>query len=293
MSMGKDRVRVVKWSKHRSSPPRHILTTARVGMYNHIITISLPYIYRRTTPNLPPLYLRPYTSYLHHITESPYSQGHRVIGSQGLWSHTSTILGLYGLGSHISYLISLVLYLIPPGYQGYQILIPHTLYLRSHTSGLIPPGSPGSPGSKGLISHTSYLMSRISYLRSLFLYLYHITRVTGYLVSGSHTSYLMSQISMLPRLPGSKGLIPYISYLIPLGSPGLPWSRVSYLIPHTSYPQILRPHISGLGSKVSYLSSHTSYLHCLTISPVSRFGILPLTHFQTSKTLAYPRVLRL
>jgi hypothetical protein len=55
--MCKDRLRAVKWSKHRPSPHRTVLTTARVGPYHHITTIYVPYIYGGTGTDLPPLYL--------------------------------------------------------------------------------------------------------------------------------------------------------------------------------------------------------------------------------------------
>ena len=174
MSMRKDRIRSVKWSKHRSSPHHTILTTARVGPYGIPYTIYIRRYHTRPTT------LIPQVSYLIPLLGSQGHQIHMVTGSQGhqgLGSYTSTILGLHGLGSHtsylwsytstispgspdhqghqglrvtrvsglmshisgypdyqglrVSYLISQVLYLISPGYQGYQILIPYTSYLIS------------------------------------------------------------------------------------------------------------------------------------------------------------------
>ena len=50
MSMGKDRLRSVGVSKLQSSPPRPVLTTARVGIYGNTHTIYIrPYGIRDTT----------------------------------------------------------------------------------------------------------------------------------------------------------------------------------------------------------------------------------------------------
>jgi len=179
MSMWKDRKRSVKWSNWRSSPPRHILTTARVGPYGIPYTIYIRRYHTRPTT------LIPQVSYLIPLLGSQGHQIHRVTGSQGhqgLGSYTSTILGLHGLGSHTSYLIPLVLYLYhitrvtrspgPPGSKGHQGLWSHVSYLRL----------PRLPGFKGLIPHISGLIP-------------HISRLPG--LPDSHTLYLIPQVSYL------------------------------------------------------------------------------------------------
>jgi hypothetical protein len=73
MSMCKDRLRSVKWSKPRPSPPRHILTTARVGRYGYTHTIYIRrYGTRPTTPTPPGV------------------TGSQVLESQGLQTHRVT-----------------------------------------------------------------------------------------------------------------------------------------------------------------------------------------------------------
>jgi hypothetical protein len=87
MSMGKDRVRSVKWSNPHPSPPRAILTTARVGPYGYI-----PYhIYTAVRHQI----YHPYTLDLgsYRITNSQKPQTHRIMGLP----KTITRAGLIGL----------------------------------------------------------------------------------------------------------------------------------------------------------------------------------------------------
>jgi hypothetical protein len=212
MSMRKDRIRSVKWSKHRSSPHHTILTTARVGPYGIPYTIYIRRYHTRPTT------LIPQVSYLIPLLGSQGHQTHRVTGSQGhqgLGSYTSTILGLHDLGSHTSYLWSYTSTISPgsPDHQGHQglrvtrvsglmshtsylqatrvtrfsYLIPHTLYLRSPDS------------------HTSYLGSRVSYLIPLLGSQDHqVTRLTG---SQTHQG-----LRVLYLIPYTSGLIPPLSH---------------------------------------------------------------------------------
>ena len=86
--MCKDRLRSVKWSKWRSSPPPPVLTTARVGPYGILYTIYIrPYGIRGAT--LTPWILHPTKvtgSQIHRITDSqvtkpPDHQTTRITGS--------------------------------------------------------------------------------------------------------------------------------------------------------------------------------------------------------------------
>jgi hypothetical protein len=75
MSMGKDRVRSVKWSNSHPSPPRAILTTARVGPYGYIHTI---YIRRYGTR---------FTTLILWVSDLIESQTHRSHRPTGLLLH--------------------------------------------------------------------------------------------------------------------------------------------------------------------------------------------------------------
>ncbi len=81
MSMGKDRLRSVKWSNRRSSPHHPVLTTARVGPYGYIHTIYIrPYGTRDTT--LAPWISKATGSQAHQTHRLTYPQTHQPPESQ-------------------------------------------------------------------------------------------------------------------------------------------------------------------------------------------------------------------
>ena len=108
MSMRKDRVRSVKWSKHRPSPPHHILTTARVGRYGILYTI---YIRRYGTK------ITTLTPWILHPTRITGSQTHKITGLQVTGSQTtdSQIHRLTGSQGH-----RLTIYTLAPWITGSQ-----------------------------------------------------------------------------------------------------------------------------------------------------------------------------
>ena len=108
MSMRKDRVRAVKWSKHRPSPPHHILTTARVGRYGILYTI---YIRRYGTK------ITTLTPWILHPTRITGSQTHKITGLQVTGSQTtdSQIHRLTGSQGH-----RLTIYTLAPWITGSQ-----------------------------------------------------------------------------------------------------------------------------------------------------------------------------
>ena len=108
MSMCKDRVRAVKWSKHRSLPPHHILTTARVGRYGILYTI---YIRRYGTK------ITTLTPWILHPTRITGSQTHKITGLQVTGSQTtdSQIHRLTGSQGH-----RLTIYTLAPWITGPQ-----------------------------------------------------------------------------------------------------------------------------------------------------------------------------
>jgi hypothetical protein len=94
MSMWKDRKRSVGVSNWRSSPPRPVLTTARVGIYGYIHTIYIRRYGTRDTTLAPWISKATFSqghratrATDHRLTEPPATRltGARATGSQGHW----------------------------------------------------------------------------------------------------------------------------------------------------------------------------------------------------------------